>query len=469
MKSEPIKAFMNQWINENYQAFYDLADYIWEHPELGLEEYQSSLAIQTLLKEHGFEVTSGQGGMPTAFVATFGSGKTTAGINVEFDALPALSQRMDVSSCTPIIEGGPGHGCGHNILGTGAVFASVVLRYAIEVYGLDLSIKLIGAPYEEASVGKPLLVRAGVCDGVDFIIDWHPSWLNLASYDKCNSVFVLQIQFHGRKGHGMRPWNGRSALDAAMLFGHAIEILREHLIPNVPSSPNTINYTFIDCGSRFANVIPDRTTVELYGRFHDMPTSRDAFERVKLCAEGAALATQTTVDFKIVTYTHNRISNQTLSRIVHNNLRAYGAPVFTEEEQTFVKNMQREFGIEPIGLDTDIAPFGPAEVGISDISEYSWNVPFVTFRVVMGPSGGWHNWMVTACAGNSIGKKALMTGVRIMSSSGIDIISDPSIIPRAKEELKERLGGETYECLLPADHAAPLGVNYDEMQKYRRK
>lgn len=467
MDTAAIKAYMNQWLEENKQEFYAVADEIWANPELGLEEYRAFGLITGLLKKYGFQVESGQGGMPTAFVATYGTGRPVIGINAEYDCLPGLSQKCDVSHPDPVQDGAPGQGCGHNLLGTAAAFSAIALRHAIEKFGLDCTAKVLGSPYEEASVGKALIAREGVYDDLDLIMDWHPWNYNRADYDKCNSVFVMKFHFHGKAAHGAYPWEGKSALDAGMLFGMSLEMLREHIKPNGPDAASTINYTFQNCGPLFANVVPDITTVQLYGRFADLETSQDAFERVKNCAQGAALATGTTVEPELITYTHNKIPNKVLAEVVHRNMEHYGSPAFTEEEQNFVKEMQTYMGVEPSGLDTSIQPFGPSETIICDTSEFSWNAPYVTFWVTMGPQGvGWHNWMVTACAGNSIGKKTMDRAAQIMTSSFIDIATSPETVAQARAEWKERMAGRTYHCLMPDDHQAPLGINRETMEKY---
>lgn len=462
-----IKEYMNKWMAENKDEFYAIADDLWAHPELGLEEYHAAKVSADVLRKHGFTVETGQGGMPTAFVATYGSGKPVVGINAEYDCLPGLSQKCDVAYPSPVLEGAPGQGCGHNLLGTTAIFSAITLRYAVEKYNVPCTIKILASPYEEASVGKPLVARDGVYKDLDLIMDWHPWYYNRADYDKCNAVFVMKFHFRGKAAHGAYPWEGKSALDAGMLFGMALEMLREHVRPNGPDAASTINYTFQNCGPAFANVIPAITTVQLYGRFADLETSLDAFERVKKCAEGAAIAAGVTTDYELITYTHNKIPNKVLAEVVHKNLEHYGAPAFTEEEQDFVKQMQTYMGVEPTGLDTTIQPCQGSETIVCDTSEFSWNAPYVTFWVTLGPQGvGWHNWMVTACAGNSIGKKTMDRAAQIMTSSFIDIVTSPETLANAKAEWKERMGGRTYECLLPEGHKAPLGINRETMERF---
>jgi aminobenzoyl-glutamate utilization protein B len=465
--NDEIKKYVERWLNENKEEFHALADYIWENPELGLEEYLAFQKVTEIFKKHGFSVETGMGNMPTAFIATYGSNGPVLGVNVEYDCLPGLSQKKDSYTEDPVCSGAPGHGCGHNILCATAVMSAVALRYAIEEFNLDFTVKALGSPYEEASVGKAMIGREGYYNELDVILDWHPWNYNRADYDACNSVFVLEFVFRGKTCHGAMPWQGgRSALDAGMLFGHAIEMLREHIIPSGPEAPHTINYTFTDTGPAFANVVPDITKIQLYGRFNDLDVSQDALRRITLCAEGAAMATETKVERKFLTYTHNKLPNKVLAQVVHDNFQHYGAPDFSEQEQDFVKKMQDTMGLNPVGLDTSIKEFGPSETIICDTSEFSWNAPYATFWITMAPAGGWHNWMVTACAGNSIGKKTMDKATQIMAASAIDIMTNKSLIEEAKAEWKERLAGRTYECLLPEDHKPPLGINRETMEKY---
>lgn len=466
MNAEKIREYAECWLKENSDEFNRLSDFIWENPELGLEEFGAFSAITELLRKNEFTVETNVGDMPTAFIASHGNGHPIIGINVEYDCLPGLSQQKDKPYPCPVIEGAPGQGCGHNILGTAAVKAGIAVKEAIKHFELAGTVKLFGSPYEEASVGKPLVGRTGAYKNVDAFLDWHPWHYNRADYDKCNSVFVCIYHFKGKKAHGAYPWQGRSAFDAAMLFGHALEMLREHIIPAGPDAAHTINYTFTDVGAEYANVVPDKTDVQLYGRFNDLDISKDAFDRIMKAAEGAALATGTEVEREIVTYTHNKIPNKTLAEIVHKNMEYYGAPDFTDDEQNFVKEMQKNAGLEPIGLRTDIDPFGESETIICDTSEFTWNAPYATFWLAMGPTSGWHNWMVTACAGSSIGQKTLARASQITAASAIDLLTQPDILEKAREEWRERMGGKQYECLLPKEHKPPIGINAATMDKY---
>ncbi len=470
INNSEIKNFIESWIDSNKNEFYELADYLWNNPELGLEEFLAHQKVSDLLQKHDFIVESDLADMPTAFIATFGNTAPIIGINVEYDCLPGLSQQSDVPFPSPIIVGAPGQGCGHNILCATAVMAGIALRYAIDKFKINAVIKMLGSPYEEASVGKAMMARAGYYKGIDAILDWHPWNYNRADYDTCNSVFVVNFHFTGKTCHGAMPWEGgRSALDAGLLFSHALEMLREHIIPNGPEAAHTINYTFTDVGPKYANIVPDKTSMQIYGRFKNMDLSQDALRRITLCAEGAAIATETKYIRDFTTYTHNKIPNKILSEVIHRNFEYYGPPEFSEDEQNFVKEMQKYMKLDPTGLDTKLKKFGASETIICDTSEFSWNAPYATFWVTMGPEKSWHNWMVTACAGNTIGKKTMDKAVKIMTASVIDILLNPDKIIGAKKEWKERMNGNEYNCLLPKEHKPPLGINKKAMDEYYRK
>lgn len=466
MEHKEMKDYLFFWIQEHVEEIYHLSDFMWENPELGLEEYEASARIKEILEANGYQVESNIGGLPTAFVASYGTRGMVAGINVEYDCLPGLSQRGDRSTQCPVRTGAPGQGCGHNILGPAAVLAGIALKAVVEKYHLPVTIKLFGCPYEESSVGKPVMGKAGAFAGVDFFLDWHPMDYNRADYDSCNSVFISKYTFKGKTCHGASPWEGRSALDAGMLFAHGIEMLREHIIPGSVEAAHTINYTFTDTGPSFANIIPDTTSIILYGRFHELKIAQDVHRRVGLCAKGAAIATETEMEEQLITFTHPKIPNKTLATVVHRNMEEIGVPQYTEEEQSFVKEMQRNSGLPEDGLEQKIEEFRYRESIITDASEFTWNAPYATFELAMAPKGGWHNWRVTACAGNSIGKKCLKKAAEILAASTIDISMEPDVLKQAKTEWKERLAGRTYKSLIPDDYIPPLGSNRGVMEQY---
>ncbi|MGI6730641.1 MAG: amidohydrolase [Anaerovoracaceae bacterium] len=464
-----IKDFLVKWNEENTADFYEAALKIWETPELSMQEHKSTAVLIDLLEKSGFTVEKGVAGMPTAFIASYGSGRPVIGINAECDALPGLSQDPAELVKKPITAGAPGHGCGHNLLGTGGVKAAIAIKQAIDKYGLQGTVKILGTPAEELCLGKPFMGKAGCYDGFDAILDWHPWSYNKANYDSCCAYFSVKYHFKGRTSHGNSPWHGRSALDAAILQSHGVEMLREHIYPGCPpDAANTINFTFESTGPEFPSVVPDTTTAWYIGRFVTTEDAQDALERVTKCAKGAAMATDTEVEVELITATNHKIPNKVLAEVVHNNLQLVGPPKFTEEEQAKAKKIQKEIGAAETGLATEIMPFEGGYTVVCDTSEFSWNAPYASPWIAMGPENtGWHHWGIVSCAADTMGQKSMDTAAKVISLTAIELMSDPETLAKAQEEFKERLGGKTYKCLLPEDYEPPVNLNAEVMSKYK--
>lgn len=469
---ERARAFVTEWIEAHRQAFAAHAKEIWDLPELGCEETRSSRLLVGVLREHGFEVEDGVGGMPTAFVARAGRGAPAIAFSAEYDALPGLSQREAEPGVGPRqeahVDGAPGHGCGHNLLGVGGVLAAVATLRWLEAEGRAGTVVVFGAPAEEVCVGKPFLARAGAFDGVDAVLDWHPWDHNAANADSCNAYFNLKFHFRGRTGHGNSPWTGRSALDAAMLMAHAIEMLREHVPPGPPGAANTLNYTFSDVGPAYPNVVPDRSSVWIIGRISDSEVMRDVMDRVHACAEGAALATGTSVEAELKTASHEKLPNATLAAVLHRNFSAIGAPPFDAREQEYARAVQRKLGLAETGIAQEILPFAGGSSCLSDNSEYSWFAPFAMIWVALAPAGApWHSWVVTAAAGSSIGVKTMIAAATVLAASAAELFLEPRLVAEAKRELDERRAGRSYARLIPEGVAAPIDLNRAVMETYR--
>ncbi len=458
-----------KWIENHKDEFMEIADYLFDHPELGLEEYEASHILTAVLQRYGFQVESNIAGMPTAFIAAYGNTKPVIGFNAEYDCLPGLSQRPLSIKKEPIMEGAPGHGCGHNILGTAEVLGAIALRYTLEENNLPGTIKVFGSPAEELCIGKPFMAGEGCYKGIDCFLDWHPWNYNKAHYDTCSAYFNVKYHFKGETAHGNSPWLGRSAFDAAMLTGHAIELLREHYEPAAADRANTINYTFSDTGPAFPSVVPDKTTLWCIGRFTNSELMKKILTRIDKCAKAGALATETKVEREFITATHEKIPNKVLAKMVYDNFLELGAVPFTDKEQELAMQMEAGQGIKPKGLDTHIMDFGTSGTALCDTSEFSWHAPYATFWMTAAPGGSWHNWKVASCVGGSIGHKTMIHAAKLLAISGIDVILNPEILIVAKNEWKERLGGRKYKSLLPKDVKVPLGINGETMQKYKDK
>jgi len=442
------KAFA--WQENNADLFYRLSDEIWNRPELGLAEWFASKRLADILRENEFNVEMNIAGMPTAFLAVFGSGSPVIAFNAEYDALPKVSQKVSTER-EPLEEEGPGHGCGHNILGTASVKAAISLKQIMKEAGLSGTIKVFGAPAEELCIGKPFMASEGIFNGIDVFLDWHPKYMNRACAEGCNAYFSVKYHFRGKSCHGNMPWMGKSAFDAAMLQAHAIELLREHIDPGAPpEAANTINYVFSTEGLSYPNVVPDYATTWCVGRMVTSELLQDVLEKVDRCAEAAALATDTVVEREFITASHEKICNETISKLLQKNLIEIGAPCFTDEEQNFVKTFQRNAGVSESGLDESILPYEELSGPVQDTSEYSWYAPYGLLRLTMGPANlGWHNWIITACSGSSIGHKTLDCAAKILAASAIDILTDKKILPAAKAEWEKKMNGKKYLPLIP--------------------
>lgn len=461
-----VKESIMQYIADHNAKFHELSSFIWENPELGMEEHLASGKLCALLVAEGFSVEKGAAGMPTAFVATFGSGKPVIGFNSEYDALPGLSQQVEAVK-KPVHEGWPGHGCGHNLMAVAGIMAAVAIKEAMKKHGFQATLKIFGTPAEELCIGKQIMAKAGLFDDLDLVVDWHPTRWNASNALSCPAYFNIRYHFAGRTAHGNSPWHGRSALDAAILQGQAVEMLREHLPPGKDEVANTINYTFSDTGPEFPSVVPDKATAWYVGRFISSQMMEDAIKRVDKCADAAALATETSVEKEYITATHEMIPNETAAKAGHDNLVAFGIPEFTEGEKLFLYAMQDSIGQERYES-SGIKPHAEAWMGVTDSSEYSWFAPLSLLHVYLGPGPGWHNWMVTACSGAPHGVKAVNAAARGMAATAVDFIFDAALLAKAQQEHKQRLNGRSYRPLLPEGTPVPLKINTVAMEKYRK-
>lgn len=445
-----IKNALMQWTDSNKEIFYKASETIWNHPEIALEENKSAEVLCSLLRKHGFAVEKGIADMPTAFIASYGSGKPVIGINAEYDALPGLSQKRNSLKKDAERLGHPGHGCGHNLLGTGSVKAAIAVKFAIEKFSIKGTVKVIGAPAEEVCIGKVKLGKEGYLQEFDAFLDWHPWSYNWVGYESCPAYFSVKYHFKGKAAHGNSPWHGRSAMDAALLQAHSVELLREHIHPGMPpEAANTINYTFSDTGPSFPSVVPDKATAWYIGRFVTTEEAKNALHRVTKCAEGAALATETAVETELITATHHKIPNKTLAKVMYGSFKEIGVPEFTEEEQTKAKLIQRELGTVETGLEVELRPFGNGYTVVCDTSEYSWNAPYATAWVAMGMKDcGWHHWGVTRCAIDTMGRKSMDKAANVIGLSAIELLMEPELIKKAQDEWRELLQGKQYETLI---------------------
>ncbi|TWD98563.1 aminobenzoyl-glutamate utilization protein B [Neobacillus bataviensis] len=457
-------------IEENEEIFADVAKQIWDHPELGYtESFSSSLQIK-VLEEAGFSVTSGLGDIPTAFVAQYGTGKPVIGILGEFDALPGLSQKVS-PEYSPVVTNGPGHGCGHNLLGTAGVEAVIALKKQIDAEKLSGTIRYYGCPAEELLSGKTFMARSGAFDDLDCALTWHPWTNNFTANASMQALTAIEFFFSGRTSHaGAAPHLGRSALDAVELMNVGSNYLREH----VPDGTR-IHYQITNGGAA-PNVVPDAASVYYFLRGKDRKQVDELEERLIKVAQGAAMMTETSVRWEIKSGCYDTLPNETLNELMFKQAEAAGQMLFTPEEEKFAKELVQTIdpsvlaavkrqmlgGNEDSLLDPffyhDTKQFGATMGGSSDVGDVSWITPMGQIMTTCAPFGvQLHTWQATASFGSTIGMKGMHHAAKIMALSAYELLLDPNgLLEKAKEEFAARTKGVVYKAGIPADVKPPV-------------
>ncbi len=433
-----------------------VARQIWEWAEVGYQEEKSSELLKGELEAAGFSVESGVAGMPTAFMASYGSGGPIIGILAEYDALPGISQDA-VPERSPIIEGGAGHACGHHLFGAGSVAAAIAVKEWLDESGHEGTIRLYGTPAEEGGAGKVYMVRDGLFDDVDVALHWHPSSQNSAQAGRSLANKSAKFRFSGYSAHAAgAPDRGRSALDGVEAMNHMVNLMREH----VPQETR-IHYV-ITQGGFAPNVVPDFAEVYYYVRHPYAPTVLELFERVARAAEGAALGTGTEMEYEVIHGLYDLVPNVALGQVMDANLRKVGGVEYTEAERAFARQIQATFEggpSRPLGSESEIVEFGVEGVGggSTDVGDISWVVPTAglgTATWVPGTSA--HSWQAVAAGGTDIGTKGMMVAAKTLALTTIELFQSPDVIAAAWEELTERRGADfAYEALL-GDRPPPL-------------
>jgi aminobenzoyl-glutamate utilization protein B len=449
-KLTPLKKEALVWVDGAMPELTSLNDEIWRNAEVALDEYRSADALASYLERAGFKVEKEVGGLPTAFVGTFGSGQPVIGFLAEYDALPGLSQET-ATTRKPLREGAPGHGCGHNIFGVASIASAVAVKDVMARHGISGTLKVFGCPAEETVEGKVFMAREGVFDGLSLCIQWHPSDDNGVSLGSSNALNQFEVEFFGQTAHAAGdPWHGRSALDGIELTDIGLNFLREHLRPTA-----RIHYVVLEGGGA-PNVVPDHARAWYYVRDLDRESVEKDYERVLQVIDGAAKMSGTTYKVHFKSGVHETLANRAGGEVVYSNLLLVGAPAFTEEEQAFAKEIQKNLGLEEKGLSKNIEPFSLPERswggGSTDVAEVSWLTPTTALGVAFKPLGTpGHHWAAVACGGMSIGHKCLAVAAKVMAASGLDFLTQPETIRKMREEWTARKKGREYKSPLPAD------------------
>ena len=432
-----------------YNNYSGIALQIWDYAEMGYKEVKSAALLQQTLKQNGFAVEAGVDGIPTAFVATYGSGHPIIGILAEYDALPGLSQKA-IPEKSPFENRNAGHGCGHHLFGTASVAAGIELKQLMEQYKWKGTIRVYGTPAEEGGSGKVYMVRAGLFNDVDAVVHWHPADENDTKFDGALANKSAKFRFYGTSAHASAsPEKGRSALDAVEAMDNMVNMMREH----IPSDAR-VHYVITN-GGKAPNVVPDFAEVYYYVRHPNREVVKQLFERVTKAAQGAALGTETKFDYEIIGGTHDLLLNNTLAAVMQKNLEITGGVHYTPEEIEFAKKIQATLGFAcpPIGKAALINPLVKVEnspMGSTDVGDVSWTVPTVGMDAATWvPGTPPHSWQAVAAGGTEIGTKGMMVAAKAMALTCIDLFQDPALIQKAKMEFdKSRGAGFIYSPLL---------------------
>jgi aminobenzoyl-glutamate utilization protein B len=443
LKTDAIKN-----IDGKYEAYKNIALQIWGFAEVGYKEVKSTQLLQETLKSNGFTVESGVAEIPTAFVASYGSGKPVIAILAEYDALPGLSQ--EANSEKKSINGiDAGHGCGHHLFGTASVAAGIEIKKLIESKKLTGTIRVYGCPAEEGGSGKVYMVRAGLFKDVDVAVHWHPGNENKVTMTSALANTSAKFRFTGLSSHAsMAPENGRSALDGVEAMNNMVNMMREH----VPQETR-IHYV-ITKGGKAPNVVPDFAEVFYYVRHPKKDLVSSIFQRLVKAANGAAIGTETKVDYEIIGGTHDLLINKTLAETMQKNLDQVGGVKYNTSELEFGKKIQNSFtfkapAIEGAATIVPLQGFIDASGGSTDVGDVSYAIPTVGLDAATWvPGTPAHSWQAVACGGTEIGTKGMMVAAKTMALTAIDLFTNPALIVKSKEEFIKSVGDYKYKALL---------------------
>lgn len=456
-----------EWLEERQGRFIQMADEIWDNPELALAEFKACKLQSDDLAAEGFTITKNVGDMPTAFMAEYteGEGGPIIGFLGEYDALPQLSQERSPDQ-SPIVPDGPGHGCGHNLLGTAALAAANVVKAWLKATGTPGTVRYYGCPAEETCEGKVFMARAGVFDDLDICITWHPSSVTTVQASSSLAVNNLKFRFKGRTAHAAaQPESGRSALDAVELMNIGVNYMREHMIEKA-----RIHYVITNGGGA-PNVVPDEAEVWYFVRAPERYQVEELTDRVRKIAEGAALMTETRMEEIFVAGAYNVLPNMAMVKVMEGVMAELGDMDFTEDEVAFGKRVVEQYPddirrkvMDNLELPDDAFDaglwagyretrnIGEVMSGSTDVADVSWIAPtgqIGTTCWALGAPG--HSWAHTATGGTSIGHKGMIHAAKGMALTAAKYVLDPALVKEAREEFEAATKDRPYTCPIPAD------------------
>lgn len=445
-RETPAKLAAVSAIDRQAADLVSLSDRIWAYAETALQEHKSAAALADHAERQGFKVERGVAGMPTAFVASFGSGRPVIAVLGEYDALPGISQKASAVQ-EPLESGAAGHGCGHNLFGAASLGAAIAIKEQIAAGKLKGTIRFYGTPAEENHGGKSYMAREGLFDGVDVVLAWHPGDETQADMVSSQAMVDLAVEFRGRAAHAASdPWNGRSGVDALELFTHGINLMREHIKPT-----SRMHYTITDAGD-VPNVVPQYGRVWLWLRDWKRDEVEGLLARTRKLAEGAVTMTETQATVTVQGGSWDMLVNEAGARLLHSNLLWLGPATYTNEEQAFAKQIQRTTGVPEVGMVAGVNPLEnqPEEGGSTDVADVSWVAPTLHVTVATSPKAApWHAWPVVATAGMSIGHKGMVRAAKVLAATMVDLYEQPATLAAVQAEFKAKRGDTRWVPYVP--------------------
>ena len=461
-----IKETVFKSVDDNAKAIALLGDNIFYFAELGMQEFETSKLMTGILEKGGFKVERGISGMPTAFLATYGSGTPVIAIHTEYDTTPGNSQTPGVTDHKPMVEGAPGHAEGHNVNAAVMIGAAFAVKKAMDQFKLKGTLKIFGAPAEELLIPRPYFVRDGYFKDVDVAFHTHIGEELKTEYGvRQYALISAEFTFKGQTSHAASaPWLGRDAVDAAELMSIGFDKLREHLEPTQRS------HRVISYGGDQPNVIPALAKIWWFFRETTIERAQENFDKAKKIAQGAALMTGTEWSVQVFSAIWPTRGNKTLAEVTQKNIELVGIPKWTEQEENLAKELQKKQGAKVIGLHHKVEALRESRQTASsnDSGEVTWIVPTgrVTFPSNI-PGIPAHHWAAGVAPATSLAHKGAVAGAKALAASAVDFFADPSLVTEAKATFKKEIGDVQYKSFLPPDQKPPVHLNKEIMERFR--
>jgi aminobenzoyl-glutamate utilization protein B len=450
-------------------------DQVFSFGELGFQEFETSKYLTGILKKNGFTVQENLAGIPTAWMASWGSGKPVIALGSDIDCIPQASQKPGVAYHDPMIEGAPGHGEGHNSGMPLQIAAALSVKKIMEQQHLQGTLKLWPGVAEELLGTKAYYVRAGAFKDVDVAIFAHVgSNMNVGWGDSTNNGLVsVEFSFKGESAHAAgAPWRGRSALDAVELMDIGWNFRREHLRIQQRS-----HYVITNGGDQ-PNVVPPNATVWYYFRETDYDRIKELWEIGNTMAKAASMMTNTELSTRVLGSAWPGHFNKTVAETMYANIEAVGLPQWTEADQTLAKALQKELKVPEVGLATKLQPLRGRESvpdeekrggGSDDIGDVSWNVPTVTLNYPANMQAGpGHNWANAISMATPIAHKGVAYGAKVMALTVLDLLTRPELVTAAWDYFNTvQTKDKKYIPLIRPEDKPAIWLNEQTMAKYR--